>query len=255
MSHSLHGVTLERIVTHLHAEFGWEELAHRVPVKCFQNEPSVPSSLKFLRKTPWAREQVEREYLKLVHREDANPVIEALKRGQPLDTTGVSQSKLHAALGWMLRHAPQNAANLKLYFLPTLAAVQDVNFWPDSETMPLLNLTIENLKLGAGDDELGFLTELVKRGADVNDRRFWPPLMHTVDVEGQAYKNRTRAPRMDVMDYLLAHGADAELTDAQGRSALQVAQAYGLKAAVQRLTPELVEKPRRRVVEKDSLDF
>lgn len=236
MSDPLHGVTLERIVTHLYDEYGWDELAHRVPVKCFQSNPSVSSSLKFLRKTPWAREQVEGEYVKLLHREDANPVIEAVKRGQPVNAGGVSQSKLHAALGWMLRHVPQNAENLRLCFLPTLAAVQDVNFWPDSENMPLINLTIEHLNLGARDDELSFLAELVKRGADVNDRRFWPPLMHTVDMEGQAYRHHTRAPRMDVLDLLLAHGANPELTDAQGRTALQIARAYELKAAIQRLT-------------------
>jgi uncharacterized protein (DUF2132 family) len=55
----LHGVTLERIVTELSAHFGWEEMARRVPVRCFQFDPSVKSSLKFLRKTPWARAKVE----------------------------------------------------------------------------------------------------------------------------------------------------------------------------------------------------
>jgi uncharacterized protein (DUF2132 family) len=55
----LHGVTLETIVTELSAHFGWEELARRVPVRCFQFDPSVKSSLTFLRKTPWARARVE----------------------------------------------------------------------------------------------------------------------------------------------------------------------------------------------------
>ncbi len=55
----LHGVTLERIVTELSAHFGWEEMARRVPVRCFQFDPSVKSSLTFLRKTPWARAKVE----------------------------------------------------------------------------------------------------------------------------------------------------------------------------------------------------
>ena len=235
MTNPLHGVTLERIVTHLHAEYGWEELARRVPVKCFQNDPSVGSSLKFLRKTPWAREQVEGEYRKLVLREDANPLIDALKRGQPLNFTGISQSKLHAALGWMLRHVPQNAENLRLYFLPTLAAIQDVNFWPDSETMPLLNLAIDRSKLGQGDYEPGLVAELLRRGADVNDSRFWPPLLHTVDVEGQAYRAKTRAPRTDFLDMLLSHGADAQIQDSQGHTALSIAEAYGLKAAVNKL--------------------
>ena len=59
----LHGLTLEAIVTALHAHYGWDELAHLVPVRCFTHDPSVSSSLKFLRKTPWAREKVESLYL------------------------------------------------------------------------------------------------------------------------------------------------------------------------------------------------
>lgn len=59
----LHGKTLEAIVTELEAFYGWEGLAERVPVRCFALDPSVKSSLKFLRKTPWAREKVEGLYL------------------------------------------------------------------------------------------------------------------------------------------------------------------------------------------------
>ncbi|MGV3570403.1 MAG: VF530 family DNA-binding protein [Ramlibacter sp.] len=59
----LHGVTLEAMVRALEAHFGWEELAIRIPVRCFTHDPSVGSSLKFLRKTPWAREKVEGLYL------------------------------------------------------------------------------------------------------------------------------------------------------------------------------------------------
>ncbi|MBF9263506.1 VF530 family DNA-binding protein [Paracidovorax cattleyae] len=59
----LHGLTLEAIVVALQQEYGWKGLAERVPVRCFQSEPSVASSLKFLRKTPWAREKVESLYL------------------------------------------------------------------------------------------------------------------------------------------------------------------------------------------------
>ncbi|MSP87056.1 MAG: DUF2132 domain-containing protein [Methylotenera sp.] len=58
----LHGITLEAIVTALVAHFGWAELALRVPVRCFSNDPSMASSLKFLRKTPWARDKVEGLY-------------------------------------------------------------------------------------------------------------------------------------------------------------------------------------------------
>lgn len=60
----LHGVTLEMILTQLHAQYGWEEMGRRVAIRCFLHEPSIKSSLKFLRKTPWAREKVETWYLK-----------------------------------------------------------------------------------------------------------------------------------------------------------------------------------------------
>ena len=59
----LHGLTLEAIVTALAAHYGWAGLAERMPVRCFSHEPSVASSLKFLRKTPWARDKVEGLYL------------------------------------------------------------------------------------------------------------------------------------------------------------------------------------------------
>ena len=59
----LHGVTLEAMVTALAEHFGWQGLGERIPVRCFQSDPSVASSLKFLRKTPWAREKVEGLYL------------------------------------------------------------------------------------------------------------------------------------------------------------------------------------------------
>ena len=58
----LHGVTLERILTELEANFGWAELGERIPVRCFLFDPSVKSSLTFLRKTPWARTKVEALY-------------------------------------------------------------------------------------------------------------------------------------------------------------------------------------------------
>jgi uncharacterized protein (DUF2132 family) len=59
----LHGVKLEAIVTALAAHYGWEDLGQRINIRCFTSEPSVASSLKFLRKTPWAREKVESLYL------------------------------------------------------------------------------------------------------------------------------------------------------------------------------------------------
>ncbi len=59
----LHGLTLETIVTRLVDHYGWDELGERITIRCFQSDPSVKSSLKFLRKTPWAREKVEQLYL------------------------------------------------------------------------------------------------------------------------------------------------------------------------------------------------
>ncbi|MBA3059226.1 MAG: VF530 family protein [Gammaproteobacteria bacterium] len=59
----LHGLTLETIVTALVAHYGWLGLAERIPVRCFMSDPSIASSLKFLRKTPWARDKVEGLYL------------------------------------------------------------------------------------------------------------------------------------------------------------------------------------------------
>ena len=58
----LHGLTLEFILTELVDYYGWDELNARIPLKCFAHEPSVKSSLKLLRKTPWAREKVEGLY-------------------------------------------------------------------------------------------------------------------------------------------------------------------------------------------------
>jgi uncharacterized protein (DUF2132 family) len=63
MTDPLHGMTLEKILEALHAEYGWPGLAERIRVRCFENEPSIGSSLKFLRRTPWARAKVESLYL------------------------------------------------------------------------------------------------------------------------------------------------------------------------------------------------
>ena len=65
----LHGVTLEKILTTLVEHFGWEELGRRITIKCFTVDPSMKSSLTFLRRTPWARKKVEDLYLKSVSAE------------------------------------------------------------------------------------------------------------------------------------------------------------------------------------------
>ena len=61
----LHGVTLKTILTQLVEQYGWEEMARNIDIRCFTHDPSIASSLKFLRKTPWARDKVEALYLRL----------------------------------------------------------------------------------------------------------------------------------------------------------------------------------------------
>jgi uncharacterized protein (DUF2132 family) len=62
----LHGITLERMINELVEELGWEHMGYLIPINCFNNDPSVKSSLKFLRRTPWAREKVEKLYLERI---------------------------------------------------------------------------------------------------------------------------------------------------------------------------------------------
>lgn len=64
----LHGKTLEMILNELVEYYGWEELGFRINIRCFNENPSIKSSLVFLRRTPWAREKVERLYLKMLKR-------------------------------------------------------------------------------------------------------------------------------------------------------------------------------------------
>ena len=71
----LHGVTLQMMVEHLEERYGWEGLAERITVRCFTHDPSVKSSLKFLRKTPWARAKVESLYVHSVTHPRKTPRI------------------------------------------------------------------------------------------------------------------------------------------------------------------------------------
>jgi len=66
----LHGITLEMVLNELVAFYGWSELGRRIEVRCFKHEPSIASSLKFLRRTPWARQEVESLYIAMVRRSD-----------------------------------------------------------------------------------------------------------------------------------------------------------------------------------------
>ena len=65
----LHGITLEMMLTYLVEHYGWDEMGRRIAIKCFTNDPSLKSSLKFLRRNPWAREKVEALYLNSRNRE------------------------------------------------------------------------------------------------------------------------------------------------------------------------------------------
>ena len=67
----LHGIKLEKIVIDLSNYYGWNDLAERIPVNCFSNDPSIKSSLKFLRRTPWARNKVELLYLQMLRENNA----------------------------------------------------------------------------------------------------------------------------------------------------------------------------------------
>jgi len=68
----LHGKTLESIVEYLVDHYGWEKLSTYIRIKCFTNDPTVQSSLKFLRKTPWARKKVENLYISAIKRKRLN---------------------------------------------------------------------------------------------------------------------------------------------------------------------------------------
>ncbi|WP_417880758.1 VF530 family DNA-binding protein [Vibrio sp.] len=61
----LHGITLQKLLTELVAHYGWDQLSQMVNINCFKKDPSIKSSLKFLRRTPWAREKVEQIYIDL----------------------------------------------------------------------------------------------------------------------------------------------------------------------------------------------
>ena len=75
----LHGKTLQVILEHLFATFGWAELGRRIKIKCFTDKPSITSSLTFLRKTPWARKKVEELYLLSIGVEKPNKEPDLLR--------------------------------------------------------------------------------------------------------------------------------------------------------------------------------
>ncbi len=68
VNNPLHGVTLEQILTELETHYGWEYMGSVINIRCFTDDPSIKSSLKFLRKTPWARTKVETMYVKMLQK-------------------------------------------------------------------------------------------------------------------------------------------------------------------------------------------
>lgn len=92
----LHGVTLQAIVEALQARYGWPGLAERVDIRCFKSDPSVKSSLKFLRATPWARAEVEALYLADLRRAERNRKRNedrALRRARAAEAVATGESE------------------------------------------------------------------------------------------------------------------------------------------------------------------
>ena len=132
----LHGVTLEAMLLSLVEKYGWEELAERIPVKCFSSDPSVKSSLTFLRRTPWARAKVEKLYLgKLRPRRPARKPLPS--RGASAQPTKARPAAVHSAAGpkgkaggpTALKAAPRGASPRD-----TAAAPKPAAAGPDQKT-------------------------------------------------------------------------------------------------------------------------
>lgn len=79
----MHGVTLKAVMIWLIDRYGWEELNRRISLKCFSNDPSLSSSLKFLRKTPWARQKVESLYIASQPKAENNIWLKSSKIEKP----------------------------------------------------------------------------------------------------------------------------------------------------------------------------
>lgn len=88
----LHGITLKTILEYLVAEYGWDRLSGRIKIQCFRNNPSINSSLKFLRKTPWAREKVETLYVYSVSYDERQAKKKAAADGQQSEADTPSDS-------------------------------------------------------------------------------------------------------------------------------------------------------------------
>ncbi len=92
----LHGVTLEALLNALVARYGWAEMARQVNINCFKSDPSIKSSLKFLRRTPWARKEVEAMYLASL--DDDAPVEKSGSLGKLAEKITLTTGHHHAEL-------------------------------------------------------------------------------------------------------------------------------------------------------------
>lgn len=107
----LHGLTLERILTELINQYGFKELYKRIPVRCFYLDPTISSSLKFLRKTPWAREQLEELYVKTL---EAHQRAEQRGQQRVEQRTAIRAAKSAAKSAEKITEKPPLTGTLKL---------------------------------------------------------------------------------------------------------------------------------------------
>lgn len=212
------------MLEHLLAEWGFAGLAERVPADCFKRGPTFTSALKFLRKNEWARLRVEEAYVQQIEQENKNPLLRLYRESGewPAASEATAETQL-SALFWLIRHHDGHEEALRA----ASETLDDASIWPKNEEMPLLNTAIEH---GAPP---WLLRRLLAKGADASDDRYWPPLLHTTDVEGRRHE-AGEAPNAAVLDLLLQRGAHPEQRDRRSTSALQIAQHYRLRSFLQR---------------------
>lgn len=157
----------------------------------------------------------------------------------------VDQIELYQAARWGLHHFEDDAISLEKYVKPILEAMEDVNFLPKEEFFPLINLVIEYSPSEDQTHSLQLLELLLSKGANPNDSRHWPPLMHTIDSEGDAFNQAELPPKTDILKILLKYGANPRLTDGRnvGRTPLEIASNYRFQAAIEILEQHLRSEP------------
>ncbi|OPX54964.1 Uncharacterized conserved protein [Oceanospirillum multiglobuliferum] len=131
-SDPLHGVKLEAILTELVEHYGWAQLAEQIAINCFKSDPTIKSSLKFLRKTPWARQQVETLYLKMKGasaRKRATKTTRALEAEKARATLSLSKNTSQAAAAQKGQNNRSNGSVSKRNTGQTKGTQPAVNPW------------------------------------------------------------------------------------------------------------------------------